>query len=392
MQGPYARLLRTILAALLMLAAALGTAVGGPFEDAVAAYQKGDYAIALQLFRALADDGREDAQYNLGFMYSSGKGVAQNYAEAANWFRLAADQGHARSQYALGSMYFNGWGVPQDYVLAFMWFDLSAARGHQAAISARDHVAKQMAPTQIAEAQNRARGWRPKFHREIVDANIYPWSSIGKVGVTSVTLRYACSGAVVGANEFLSAAHCLYNGETKRFFPTGSIHLLVGYSRGEYRAHRVASRYTIPPAFDPSQYSYPRKLEKLVIGARHDWAVVYVDEPFPADVKPLRLATSIPSPGTAVQVVGYPVERLHTMTADPHCRVVEISSDKKVISHDCVTHPADSGGPLLSKDDEGLILGINTLGLRADPREPSKKGGAAVSAASISEFIATPAH
>ena len=179
---------KTALSVLGTIAPTVLTAVGGPFEDAVAAYQKGDYAIALQLFRAFADDGRKDAQYNLGFMYSSGKGVAQNYVEAANWFRLAADQGHARSQYALGSMYFNGWGVPQDYVLAFMWFDLSAARGHQAAVSARDNVAKQMTPTQIAEAQNRARGWRPKFHREIVDANIYPWSSIGKVGVTSVTL------------------------------------------------------------------------------------------------------------------------------------------------------------------------------------------------------------
>jgi V8-like Glu-specific endopeptidase len=392
MQGPYARLLRTILTALLMLAAVVGTAVGDTFDDALAAYQKGDYAIALQLFRALADDGREDAQYNLGFMYFSGKGVAQDYAEAANWYRLAADQGFARSQYALGSMYFNGWGVRQDYILAFMWFDLSAAHGHQAAVSARDNVAKQMTPAQIAEAQNRAGGWRPTLHRETVDVGIYPWSSIGKVGVTSVTLGKGCSGAVIGANEFLTAAHCLYNKTTKRFFPAGSIHLLLGYSRGEYRAHRVASRYTISPAVDPSNYSYPPTPEKLGMGARHDWAIVYVDEPFPADVKPLRLATSTPSPGTAVKVVGYPVERLHTMTADQHCRVVEISSDKKLIKHDCVTHPADSGSPLLSKDDEGLILGVISVGLHVDPREPSKKGGAAVSAASISEFIATPAH
>jgi V8-like Glu-specific endopeptidase len=236
MQGPYARLLRRILTALLMLAAVVGTAVGDTFDDALAAYQKGDYAIALQLFRALADDGREDAQYNLGFMYFSGKGVAQDYAEAANWYRLAADQGFARSQYALGSMYFNGWGVRQDYILAFMWFDLSAARGHQAAVSARDNVAKQMTPAQIAEAQNRAGGWRPTLHRETVDVGIYPWSSIGKVGVTSVTLGKGCSGAVIGTNEFLTAAHCLYNKTTKRFFPAGSIHLLLGYSRGEYRA------------------------------------------------------------------------------------------------------------------------------------------------------------
>ena len=29
----------------------VGTAVGGPFEDGVAAYQRGDYAIALQSYR-----------------------------------------------------------------------------------------------------------------------------------------------------------------------------------------------------------------------------------------------------------------------------------------------------------------------------------------------------
>ena len=152
-------------------------------------------------------------------MYFFGEGVAQNYAEAVNWFRLAADQGRADAQYALGWMYFNGWGVTQDYILALMWFDLSATRGHQIAVSARDHAAKQMTPTQITEAQKRARDWKPKPHREIVDINIYPWSSIGKIGVTSATVANACSGTVIGSNEFLTAAHCLYNSMTKRFFP-----------------------------------------------------------------------------------------------------------------------------------------------------------------------------
>jgi protease YdgD len=229
-----------------------------------------------------------------------------------------------------------------------------------------------------------------------VDMNIYPWSSIGKIGIASVTVRYACSSAVIGSNEFLTAAHCLYNDTTKRFFPAKSIHFLLGYARGEYRAHRVASRYTIPPAFDPSQYSYPPDREKLLIGARYDWAVVYVDDPFPADVKPLRLATATPSLGTAVKIVGYPIERPHMITADQHCRVVEISPDKKLITHDCVTHEGDSGGPLLSKDDDGLILGVNVLGpnlMRIDFREQQpKKWGAAVSAASISEFLASPTH
>ena len=143
-----------------------------------------------------------------------------------------------------------------------------------------------------------------------VDINIYPWSSIGKIGIASMTIRHACSGAVIGSNEFLTAAHCLYNDTTKRFFPAGSIHFLLGYARREYRAHRVASRY-----------SYPPDREKLLIGARYDWAIVYVNEPFPTDVMPLRLATATPSPGTAVKIAGYPIDRPHMITADLHCRV-----------------------------------------------------------------------
>lgn len=227
-----------------------------------------------------------------------------------------------------------------------------------------------------------------------VDINIYPWSSIGKIGIASVTVRHACSGAVIASNEFLTAAHCLYNEKTKLFFPAESVHFLLGYAGGEYSAHRVASRYTIPPAFDPSLYSYPPDREKLLTGARYDWAIGFVDKPFSADVKPLRLATATPSPGTAVRIAGYTIERPYMITADLRCQILKISSDEKLITHNCTTHQGDSGGPLLSKDDDGLILGVNVLSnLRPiDFREQPKKWGAAVSAASISEFLASPTH
>ena len=53
------------------------------YDDALAAYERGDYATALQEFRPLAEQGDAKAQFNLGFMYDNGKGVPENDAEAA---------------------------------------------------------------------------------------------------------------------------------------------------------------------------------------------------------------------------------------------------------------------------------------------------------------------
>jgi len=69
-----AAITRSSLTASLMLLA-LGVAVAGPFEDALAAYERSDYATALRLFRPLANQGIAKAQYNLGVMYANGQGL-----------------------------------------------------------------------------------------------------------------------------------------------------------------------------------------------------------------------------------------------------------------------------------------------------------------------------
>ena len=50
------------------------------------------------------------AQYELGFMYEGGLGVAQDYSEAVRLSREAVDQGNAKAQLFLGIMYVNGRG------------------------------------------------------------------------------------------------------------------------------------------------------------------------------------------------------------------------------------------------------------------------------------------
>ena len=59
-------------------------------------------------------------------------------------------------------MYSKGWGVPQDYVQAHMWYNLAAAQGEKNSRILRDSLAKQMTPTQIAEAQKLTLEWKPK--------------------------------------------------------------------------------------------------------------------------------------------------------------------------------------------------------------------------------------
>ncbi len=50
------------------------TAYVGDFYVGYVAYQRGDYATALLIFRQLADQGDTNAQNTLGVMYENGQG------------------------------------------------------------------------------------------------------------------------------------------------------------------------------------------------------------------------------------------------------------------------------------------------------------------------------
>jgi TPR repeat protein len=90
-----------------------------------------DYTEAVRWYRKAADQGYAEAQSDLGYMYSEGKGVPQDYTEAVGWDRKAADQGYARAQSALGYAYSEGKGVPQDYAQSAPWYRKAAKQGDE---------------------------------------------------------------------------------------------------------------------------------------------------------------------------------------------------------------------------------------------------------------------
>jgi uncharacterized protein len=115
-----------------LIAAALGVtssaAMAGPWEDGMAAYNRGDYVPAIQVFRGMARAGNVKAQGMLGAMYQRGQGVAKSSAHAFMWLSLAASRGDAKAKAELKT------------VSATMTAeDLSRARGMMQSCEASDY-------------------------------------------------------------------------------------------------------------------------------------------------------------------------------------------------------------------------------------------------------------
>jgi uncharacterized protein len=131
------------------------------FDEALKAYHKEDYAVAILRFAELENGPtlteflkvaawdnpeasvadlktywmnnygprrRAEAQFYLGVMYDGGFGVAPNYQEAVRWYTQAAEGDEPAAQFNLALMYEHGHGVTQDYQKAVRWYR-SAAHG-----------------------------------------------------------------------------------------------------------------------------------------------------------------------------------------------------------------------------------------------------------------------
>jgi TPR repeat protein len=84
--------------ALMSASGASSIALAGPWEDGMAAYNRGDYVPAIKLFRPLAQAGNAKAQSIMGVIYRKGQGVAPNSARAFMWLSVAAARGDAKAK------------------------------------------------------------------------------------------------------------------------------------------------------------------------------------------------------------------------------------------------------------------------------------------------------
>ena len=137
-----------VICAFLLLSLGSSGARADRYDDGMLAYTAGQYEIALDTWKAMADSGHARAQFNLAYMYEFGIAVPANSEEAVKWYQLSAEQGYARAQNFLGWMYEMGKGVAQNRAEALSWLRKAADQGSDDALADFRLVNKRQLRTQ----------------------------------------------------------------------------------------------------------------------------------------------------------------------------------------------------------------------------------------------------
>jgi hypothetical protein len=152
------------------------------------------YTEAVSMFEKLAKNNEHDAQYNLAFLISSGKGITKNYSEALFWAFLSRlgkiekaeeltedlidivpdkvlkDVREKVLEHLLTRFDGRDIGVltelgdfyllvleEQDFENAYLWYNVASALGVQNSAEIRDKVEKELEPDTIVKIQNASR-------------------------------------------------------------------------------------------------------------------------------------------------------------------------------------------------------------------------------------------
>lgn len=106
------------------------------FNDNRLTVQQHDYLKYKYALRASAR-GNVNAQFDLGIMYATGRGVLRNEQLAFKYFHKAARKNHIKAKFFMGLSFAQGRGVRQQPELAKYWFTQAVKAGHK---DAKQHL------------------------------------------------------------------------------------------------------------------------------------------------------------------------------------------------------------------------------------------------------------
>jgi len=320
-----------------------------------------DQAKSVEWYLKAAEQGEVNAQYMLGDMYSSGKGVVKNLSKAVEWYSKSGDQGHDLSQLILGGMYSNGEGVPQDYSKAFGWYQRSAAQGN---------IASQIS---LSDAYRSGHGVNVNF------VQAYAWMNLAATKGDSssifkkmrddlaamLTPQQRAEGQRLASNWKLGD---IWLGDSRDSQVTGE-GVISKRSTGtafvvSKNGHALTNQHVVNGCVEMRLAGRTGKVKVLTADTVNDLALLEISDTF-ADVAVLNSEPSKLRQGEDVVVFGYPLNSVLSsggnLTPGTVSALSGLGNNSNQIQITAPIQPGSSGSPVL--DRKGYVVGVVSMKL-----------------------------